>query len=302
MSLLKENNYLRTQNKKIIIMKGYGFVNLLVLNLYEIRTTNRVLFVPIIILDFVSVFLIFIGDILKTNRIEKARLEIENLEIYNKKLKNTYDEVRSFKHDFSNIIQALGGYIASDNISGLKNMYKRLKSDIKEINNIDILNPLIVNDPAICNLLNKKYCLAKKNGIHMELDVFVDFNEMDIHILDLCRILGILIDNAIEAAKECKKKEVSVRFLRNARGYKNVIIVENSYSNLNVDVTKMYDKEYSSKEDKIYHGLGLWKVQKIVKKNDNLNIRTIKGDKFVQILEIYDKGKEYVESNSHALV
>ena len=302
MSSLKEKSYLRAQNKKILIFKSFGFINLIVVNLYEIRTTNRVLFVPVIIVDMTLVFLSFLGDIMKINKLEKAKLEIENLEIYNVKLKSTYDEMRSFKHDFSNIIQALGGYIYSEDISGLKGMYTRLKNDIKDVNNVEILNPIIINDPAIYSLINEKYNIAKKYGINMELDAFIDFKEVDIHILDFCRILGILIDNAIEAARKCQKKEVYVRFMRDPRSMKDVVIVENTYSNKDLDITKMFDKEYSTKEEKTCHGLGLWKVNKIVNKNSNITLRSVKGERFVQILEIYDKKKECYETSSQAIV
>ena len=33
----------------------------------------------------------------------------------------SYDCVRGFKHDFSNIMQAIGGYILTEDLSGLKN-------------------------------------------------------------------------------------------------------------------------------------------------------------------------------------
>jgi len=272
------------------------------LNLYEIKRANKLLFIILVIIDIIAVFFSLTWDIIQINRLEKAKLEIENLELYNRKLKNTYDEVRSFKHDFSNIVQALGGYISTENISGLKTMYKRLRGDVREINNVEILNPLIINDPAVCNLLNKKYSLAKKYKITMDIDVFVDFNEIDIHILDFCRVLGILIDNAIEAAKECEKKEVSVRFLRDERGSRNVLVVENSYLNKELNVKKMFEKEYTTKPEKSCHGLGLWKLNKIVSKNDNLNLKSVKGEKFVQILEIYDKRKEQFLSTTQVSV
>ena len=145
----------------------------------------------------------------------------------------------------------------------------------------------------INNNYHKIFYYEKVSGT---LSVLSDFeyrysyyeDDIEINTLDFCRILGILLDNAIEAAKECKKKEISVRFEKDHKVNRNLVIVENTYQNLDVDISRIFDKEYTSKSEKKSHGLGLWRVKKILDRNNNLNLYSFKGNKFVQQLEVYN--------------
>lgn len=66
------------------------------------------------------------------------------------------------------------------------------------------------------------------------------------------------------------------------------IIIENSYSNKDIDISRISEKGFTSKlETSGSHGLGLWKVSNILKKYDNLNLYTSKDNSiFKQVLEI----------------
>ena len=67
----------------------------------------------------------------------------------------------------------------------------------------------------------------------------------------------------------------------------NEIYTENTYSDKNVDINKIFDKGVTGKEN--HTGLGLWEIRKILKRNNNLNLYTTKNDKyFTQQFEIYN--------------
>ena len=67
---------------------------------------------------------------------------------------------------------------------------------------------------------------------------------------------------------------------------RQLIIIENTYEDKNVDTIKIFEKSYSTKPHNT--GLGLWEVNKILNKNSNLAIFTSKNDEyFSQQLEIY---------------
>ena len=53
--------------------------------------------------------------------------------------------------------------------------------------------------------------MANKN-IKINLDFFVDLNDFKINTYEFSRILGILLDNAIEAASECEEKIINIVF------------------------------------------------------------------------------------------
>ena len=105
-------------------------------------------------------------------------------------------------------------------------------------------------------------------------------------IYEFTRILGILLDNAIEAASECDEKLVNVTFRKEEKKHRIIVLIENTYKDKNVDTDKIFEKGYTSKSEN--SGLGLWKIRQILKKNNNLNLHTSKTSKlFKQQFEIY---------------
>lgn len=56
----------------------------------------------------ISYFIVSLYSLAKTSHLESANQRIENLELYNKTLNLLHDNIRAFKHDFNNIIQAIG--------------------------------------------------------------------------------------------------------------------------------------------------------------------------------------------------
>lgn len=221
------------------------------------------------------------------NKYKSLKMEIENLKSTNERLQNNYDSVRSFRHDFNNIMQGIGGYIALNDLEGLKEMYSSIVGECQEITDSQAINEDVINNPAIYNLINNKIKTAKKDGVKLKISVYIDLNTLNISTYDLCRMLGILIDNAVEAAKVCEEKVVYIKFIKDKLNNRNLVIVENPYKNYLIDIKKIYEKGITSKKDKAIHGLGLWKVKQILRKNKNIQIYTSRDKLFKQQLEIY---------------
>ncbi|MBO4815801.1 MAG: GHKL domain-containing protein [Clostridia bacterium] len=235
-------------------------------------------------------FLISMYSLSRTNKLEKTTQDLENEKLYNKTITILYDNIRDFRHNFNNIVQALGGYISNNNMEGLKNYYKDVLNASQTSNNLAVLNPELINNPAIYSILSSKYYEAEELDIKMNFDIFLDLQNLNIKTYDLTLILGILLDNAIEAAKESAEKQINVIMRKDNKASRHLFIIENSYANKDVDIDRIFEKGYTSKEieDNQSHGLGLWNVRKILKKNNNLNLFTNKDGKlFKQQLEIY---------------
>ena len=236
-------------------------------------------------------FTISMISLIRTNKLEETTQSLEEQKMYNKTLSTLHDNIRGFKHDFNNIIQAIGGYISVGNMDGLKLYYQDLLEECQLNNNLAVLNPELINNPAVYSLLADKYYTAEKCQVHLSLEVLADLNNLNIKMYELTRILGILLDNAIEAASKCNKKIVNVIFRNDKKYNKTLIIVQNTYTNKNINVDKIFEKGYTSKDDNksaTNHGLGLWEVRKLIKKNNNINLYTSKNDNFFcQQLEIY---------------
>lgn len=282
----------RKNNYVLIISFILGFIALAIQSYTMTIYSN---YIPMFLtLSTTTVLIIYLSFTLyslsRTNKLEITTENLEQEKLYNKTLTILYDNIRGFKHDFNNIVQAIGGYISTDNMKGLKDYYSDLVADCRKSNNLAILNPELINNPAVYSILTSKYHKAEELGITINFEVFLDLETLNIKTYDLTRILGILLDNAIEACSKCDEKDIYITIRRDNKANRQLFIVENTYANKNVDTNRIFEKGYTSKieDDGKNHGLGLWEVRQILNKNNNLNLFTTKSNRlFKQQLEIY---------------
>lgn len=278
------------KKKKVLLILNIIFGLILIGSLIYIMTfyaNNIPLFIVVIsVLSLITYFTISMYTIFTTSKLEETSMILEEEKLYNKTLQILHDNIRAFKHDFFNIVQGIGGYVGKEDMEGLKEYYAKLLEDCQQTNNLTALSPELVNNPAIYNILATKYHDADELGIKINLEVFMDLNELNINSYELTRILGILINNAIEASKECEEKVINISFRKDKRKHMQIISIENTYMDKDIDTEKIYEKGYSTKEGNT--GIGLWEVRQILKKHNNLNLFTTKNDKFFsQQFEIY---------------
>ena len=176
---------------------------------------------------------------------------------------------------------------------GIKKMCDSVYKECTAVNSLEMLNPKIINNPAVYSIIVNKYYLAQSKNITMNIEVMFDFDELDVNIYEFSNILGILLDNAIEAASECFQKLVNIKFIKDFKTNNKLVIIENTYNETNINLNKIFEKGYSTKkDDKENHGLGLWNVKKILSHQNGINLYTSKGKYFSQKLEITSKNNE----------
>lgn len=279
------------RNKKILIFNTIFAIIVIFIQTYLIVFFNDILPTFVIFINIISLFAYFfisIYSLIKTMKLEKTTADLEEEKLYNKTLQILHDNVRAFKHDFSNIIAGIGGYIATKDMDGLEKYYKQLLQDYNQVNNLSSLSPDSINNPAIYTVLANKYYKADGLGIKINLETFIDFNNLHMGIYEFTRILGILMDNAIEAASECDKKVINVTIRNDLRQNRQLLVIENTYNNKDVDLDRLSEKGYSTKPKNT--GLGLWEVNKIIKRHKNLACFTTKNSEyFKQQIEIYNE-------------
>lgn len=282
--------FIDKKNKIIIITNSIIGVITIATQFYLASFYNENLPLIITLLSLLTLTAFFIINIFTLISVIKLRNTTQNLEesqLYNKTLQILHDNVRAFRHDFSNIVTAIGGYVSMNDMDGLKKYYSQLLIDCQRTNNLTTLSPEVINNPAIYNVLANKYHIADEKGIKIELSIFYDINKLNIKIYELTRILGILLDNAIEASAECENKIINVTVREEPNKNRKVILIENTYNNKNINTETIYEKGFSTKQGNT--GLGLWQVRQILKKNTNLNLYTYKNEEyFCQQLEIYN--------------
>lgn len=277
------------KNKIIITLNFiFGCFNILFQGVITAYYTD-ILPIQIAFLNFVSLLMYFIlsfFSLAKIMNLVTTTKKLESAEEYNKTLHILHDSVRGFKHDFDNIVTTIGGYIKTNDMDGLKSYYSQLEEDCTKVNNLYVLDPDIINNPGVYNLITAKYNEALEKGIKVNLTVLLDLNDLHMKIYEFARILGILLDNAIEASSECDEKILNVVFRNESKNNRNIILIENTYKDKDVDIEQIFNKGVSGKQN--HTGLGLWEIRQILKKNNNVNLYTNKNEKyFSQQLEIY---------------
>ena len=286
---IKSLDFFDKKNQSIIILNFiFGLFNII---MQVILTVNFVDILPIsfTFFNFICLLIYFslsFYSLIKVINLVSTTKKLESAEEYNKTLHILHDSVRGFKHDFDNIVTTIGGYIQTNDMEGLKKYYNQLEGDCQRVNNLYILNPDIINNPGIYNLLTTKYSEAEEKGIKVNLTFLLDLNDLHMRIYEFARVLGILLDNAIEAASESDEKVLNIDFRNDAKNNRNIILIENTYKDKDVNLDEIFNKGVSGKEN--HTGLGLWEIKQILKKNNNVNLHTTKNDKyFSQQLEIY---------------
>ena len=263
------------------------------LNYYDYPTSFLVLSVIETVVIGIAIFIFF----KRTVERDKAQSELLLSEMHNKTMVGMVDGVRTLKHDYNNIMQALSGYVSTKQYDKLEEHIKKVLQECNVVNNFSVITPELFNEPAIYGIMGAKYFLAVDKDITVDLDVTCDFTKICFSMPELSRILGILLDNAMEATEKAKQKYIRFEAKCDKRKNADVIKVINTYdTSINIDLDKIYEKGVSSK--KVKSGIGLWEVKKLVKKNKSSQIfATIEGGKFVQNL-IIERLVEFEEAGA----
>ena len=130
---------------------------------------------------------------------------------------------------------------------------------------------------------------AEKNGITVEVNISKKVKNSTVYDLttkqqrDFGRMLGVFLDNAIEASIESKGKKIGIEAYANSEKELKLIIT-NTYNNI-IDKTKIGRENFSTKGKQRGHGLLL--VKQIVEKNEKIEVKTeIQQNLYIQIIKI----------------
>ncbi|HAT4119854.1 TPA: GHKL domain-containing protein [Clostridium perfringens] len=180
---------------------------------------------------------------------------------YYEKVMDNYDEAKKAFHDMNNHIIVIKYFLENKDYNNMNEYIKSLSKKIVTNNDKNICKNKIIN--AICV---EKSDICKSEEINISFDIVIN-KELNIDDLDLCIILGNLIDNAIEACEKINNKKIQKVIQVSSRVYLNQIYIKviNSKNN---KLKKHNCKFLTSKKDKKNHGIGLENVKESVYKND----------------------------------
>lgn len=212
--------------------------------------------------------------------------QYEKLKEYTANLEQVYNSLRSFKHDYVNIMASISSYLDEKRYDDLYHYFHTnivpLQQDL--IENADTLNQLMhIKQLEIKSLLSYKMIYAMENNISIVIDIPDDIEHINMNSVDFIRLLGIYLDNAIEAALETDTPKVNLH-LANMDTYV-ALLISNSFVDKNLPISKMSELYSTTKGSK--HGIGLYNADKILQNYKNVFHETyIENDLFFQHLQI----------------
>lgn len=278
--------YLSSKQIKIFIMAVIIYILPQLVMILLTKYSYPIYFLFINVVQFILTGAFLLIYLKKDIEHDKAQSDLLISEMHNKTLGEMVDGIRSLKHDYNNIIQTLNGYLATKKYDVLNNYIEDLSKECNIINNLSMIDPKIFNEPGIYGIVGSKYFIAMEKNITFNFNIACDLNAINFPKPELTRILGILIDNAIEATEQTEKKYINLEIIFDDKKYANIIKISNTYDEeKTIDTNLIFEKGFSTKE--VQSGIGLWEVKKLIGKNPNSQIiTTIENNKFIQTIII----------------
>ena len=263
------------------------FINLFIHGVNIILTDLTQNSITLLVILFLFVLIIFFA--ITVMSIYYKRRQREYTYQYYKELENNYNDIREFRHDYKNIIQTLGILVQQNNMEEVKKFYESLIQDsnqesLNKSRNLEKLSK-IENGP-LRGFIFSKIREAEIKNVKVFVEVSDPIEEINMGQFDLIRVLGILLDNAIEEVESLEKGTVGVVFIQMDFGV--VIIIENDCREDIEDLYKLRERNFSTKGPN--RGLGLSIVENILGKLGQVNHETlIEKGKFIQKIQIRKK-------------
>jgi two-component system sensor histidine kinase AgrC len=252
---------------------------------YDIIKVNVILFWAYFIMLLVIMYILF-TSIKRELKSKNKQALYENLHEYTNNLEKLYTDMRKFKHDYTNILSSMVGYMESSDMEGLKKHFNENIIPLErkmETNNFKLGVLKNIKIPEIKGILSSKLIMAQGLGIDTFIEITESVEYINMDILDISRVIGILLDNAIEASQKCDKFFIKLVIIN--RETSLIIFISNSYSEIIQPIHKIYEKGFSTKGDN--RGLGLNILKDITNKYEHVYVDTeIQSREFKQHLEI----------------
>lgn len=296
--LKKLINYNLSTNKKIIVMSSITLVMLAIFFYNLIKTfefNNNIITYLVIIVMLICILLYLFKQKIENEKISKKYDEL--LDVM-KSYESDIEEQRTLRHETKNefatikcklqdkednktIIEYIDSVIGEKEKAG-STKYSKFK---------------YLPSNGLKGFFYYKFIEAEKKGINVSINIskqiensfLKDIETKDFK--DLARIIGVYLDNAIEASSTSEDKKLGIEMYLIKE--KIEIIITNTFNNeINLD---KIDKESFSTKGK-HRGHGLLLVNKILSENNMFEAKNeIRGNIYIQSLKIKDNKKNYDE-------
>ncbi|MDU6688979.1 MAG: GHKL domain-containing protein, partial [Staphylococcus epidermidis] len=277
----------------ITIVLFISFILLYMVSQTDMRGNDTLKLYAILLMGimvFLSVVILVMSNFtLREMRYKRNVKEIEAYYEYTLRIESINNEMRKFRHDYVNILTTLSDYIREDDMPGLRKYFNenivpmkdKLKTRSIKMNGIEKLKVR-----EIKGLITTKIIQAQEKRIPISIEVPDEIDRIDMNTVELSRIIGIIVDNAIEASENLEEPLINIAFIDNEEAV--TFIVMNKCSDDIPKIHELFEQGFSTKGDN--RGLGLSTLKELTDSNENVLLDTvIENGYFVQKVEINNK-------------
>ena len=242
----------------ILLIVGLSTI---VQNISKINELNNYLTNGIVMIIYFVLTYIFIRN---RNNYDKLNVEYENLFTYVQNFEDWNEKEQLNRHEYKNQLAVLRCLTTEKKV---KDKIDEILEDSINIEGAVVHQLKMLPKGGIKGLMYYKSAIAQKNKIDLEVDISLETHSIleklpEKDIKTLCRLIGIYFDNAIEAARETRKKKVLVEV------YEIKDHVTFVFSNTFKKAKNFDDRNKKGVSSKGKgHGNGLYFASKLIKEN-----------------------------------
>lgn len=199
--------------------------------------------------------------------------QLQAMNAYSHHIESLYKEIRSFRHDYTNILVSLQESIKNRDINAVESIYQTViaESDRRFYDNkYDVANLVNLQNDAMKSIISAKLIAAQSQGIDVSVEIAESIDIPQIEPLEMITILSIFLDNAIEAAVQAEKPSLSLVYFEEQG--KKILIIKNSIKEERVNTKEIYGYGKSSKGTG--RGIGLANVKNILQHYPTVSLMT----------------------------
>lgn len=247
-------------------------------NLFDGNNPIRLYMIAFFI-AIISTLLIYLNR--KTKELDRRQIaalkddQLAHLTAYIQQVETMYDEIRSFRHDYHNVLISLRESLNTKDLNIIETNYDTIlrkegitvpdaQFSLAKLNNIRTL--------PIKGVLSNKIFQAWQKKIQVQVEIEDIIENEAIDGFDYVRIVSILLDNAIEAAEKADSPWLSIVFLNQGYPKEIKLIIDNTCSREAILMDQITEKGYSTKGDE--RGLGLFNIRKLLEDHSNVFLQT----------------------------
>lgn len=296
--LKKLINYNLSTNKKIIVMSSITLVMLAIFFYNLIKTfefNNNIITYLVIIVMLICILLYLFKQKIENEKISKKYDEL--LDVM-KSYESDIEEQRTLRHETKNEFATIKCKLQDKENN--KTIIEYIDSVIGEkgkASSTKYSKFKYLPSNGLKGFFYYKFIEAEKKGINVSINIskqiensfLKDIETKDFK--DLARIIGVYLDNAIEASSTSEDKKLGIEMYLIKE--KIEIIITNTFNN-EINLDKIGKESFSTKGKHRGHGLLL--VNKILSENNKFEAKNeIRGNIYIQSLKIKDNKKNYDE-------